>query len=104
MNTLNIIGYSIGFSEVLSVLFAVEPEAPPAPKYVARNGGNAAIGLVPFITISWQQPTEDGGAPILGYFVEASLNGGPFVLIYDGSSDSLTKQTKLIDLEQGARY
>jgi hypothetical protein len=98
MNTLNIIGYSTGFSEVLSVFFAVEPGAPPAPKYVGRHGGDATIGLVPYITISWQEPTDNGGAPILGYFVEASLDGGPYSLIYDGSSDSLTKQTKLIDL------
>lgn len=104
MNTLNIIGYSLGYSEVLSVLFAVEPSAPPAPKYVARHGGNAQIGLLPYITISWQEPFDNGGAPILGYFVEASVNGSPFSLIYDGSSDPLVKQTKLVDLVQGARY
>lgn len=104
MNTLNIIGYSLGYSEVLSVLFAIEPSAPPAPKYVSRHGGNAQIGLLPYITISWQEPVDNGGAPILGYFVEASVNGSPFSLIYDGSSDPLVKQTKLVDLVQGARY
>ena len=31
MNTLNIIGYSSTYTPVLSVLFAIEPDAPPAP-------------------------------------------------------------------------
>ena len=91
MNTLNIIGYSTTFSQVLSVLFAVEPDAPPTPKYVARHGGDATIGLVPYITISWEEPVSDGSAPILGYFVETSINGGPWQLIFDASSDPETK-------------
>lgn len=86
------------------MLFAIEPEAPPTPKYVARYGGNTSIGLVPYITISWQEPSDNGGAPILGYIVEASVDGGPFTLIYDGSADPLTKQQQLLDLQQGGRY
>jgi hypothetical protein len=42
------------------------------------------IGLIPFITIKWQQATQDGGAPILGYFVSAYLNVGPFILLPHG--------------------
>jgi hypothetical protein len=104
MNTLNIIGYSSQFSDVLSVLFAVTPDAPPTPRYVARSGGDLTIGLMPFITIKWDEPKENGGAPILGYFVEASVDGGPYTLIYDGSADPLTRQTTLLDLVQGANY
>ena len=48
------------------------PDEPPVPVYVARSGGNSTTGLDPFVTISWQEPYEKGGVPILGYLVKMS--------------------------------
>jgi hypothetical protein len=70
MNTLNIIGYSSGFSKVLDVLFAAVPGTPPTPAYVSRHGGDLDSGLQPYITVAWEGPTELGGLPILGYLVQ----------------------------------
>jgi|LauGreDrversion4_2_1035121.scaffolds.fasta_scaffold19802_3 hypothetical protein len=53
MNTLNVIGYSYNYSEVLDVLFAVIPDAPLIPNYVSRSGGDSEIGLLAHITIGW---------------------------------------------------
>ena len=72
LNTLNIIDYSETYSEVLEILFAVEPDAPAAPEYVDRHGGDLDAGLSPYITIKWKQPLEDGGSPNLGFRVELS--------------------------------
>ena len=83
MNTLNIIDYSIGFSDVLEILFAVEPDPPAAPEYVDRYGGDADTGLTPYIIIKWKLPLQDGGSPILGFKVEASYDSGPWTLAYD---------------------
>ena len=94
LNTLNIIGYSEDYSEVLEILFAEEPEPPAAPEFVDRHGGNAAIGLTPYIEIKWKQPVGDGGSDVLGYTVEASEEGGAWTMVYDGSADPFTKQYK----------
>lgn len=94
MNVLNIIGYSATYSDVLSLLFAVEPEAPPAPEYVDRHGGDSTISLEPFISIKWEEPGDNGGSSILGYTVEASEDGGDWTMIYDGSADPLTRYFK----------
>ncbi len=91
MNTLNIIGYSLEFSEVLSVLFAVIPNAPPLPKYVSRHGGDSTSGLEAYITISWEEPYETGGVKILGYLVVIQADGGAFETVFDGSADPDTK-------------
>lgn len=91
MNTLNIIDYSESWTEVLEILFAVEPDPPAAPEYVDRHGGNTATGLSPFITIKWKLPLEDGGSPILGFKVELSKDGGSWSLAYDGSADKVTR-------------
>jgi hypothetical protein len=94
MSTLNIIGYSTFYSEVLQILFAIEPNPPTAPEYVERHGGNLDAGLSPFITIKWKMPLIDGGSPILGFKVEMSMEGGPWMLSYDGSADRVTRQFK----------
>ena len=104
MNTLNIIDYSVDFTEVLEILFAVEPEPPVAPEYVDRHGGDTQTGLSPFITIKWKLPLEDGGSSILGFKVEYSVDGGSWTLAYDGSADRDTRQFKFQGLNQGARY
>jgi len=65
-------------------LFASLPEAPPAPIYAGRSGGNAAIGLDAYISISWEPPIQTGGLPILGYIVQLSKDGGTFNMAYDG--------------------
>ena len=38
-----------------------------------------------YITISWEEPDNYVGVPILGYLVSMSENGSPWVLAYDGS-------------------
>lgn len=104
MNTLNIIDYSLDYSEILEVLFAIEPEPPVAPEYVDRHGGDSLSNLSPFITIKWKMPLADGGSPILGFKVELSEDGGAWTLAYDGSADVVTRQFKFQGLTQGARY
>ena len=87
MNTLNIIDYSQDYTEVLDILFAIEPDSPAAPEYVDRHGGDTTTGLTPFIIIKWKLPLEDGGSAILGFKVELSKDGGAWTLAYDGSAD-----------------
>jgi hypothetical protein len=84
MNVLNIIGYSKVYSQTLWVLFASLPDAPPAPIYVKRSGGNVATGLDAYISITWEPPIQTGGLPILGYIVQLSKDGGNFFVAYDG--------------------
>ena len=72
MNTLNVIGYSVSYSEILIVLFAEVPDAPPTPTYLSRHGGNPTTGLTPFITIKWTAPINNGGSPILGFKIESA--------------------------------
>jgi len=84
MNVLNIIGYSKVYSSTLKVLFASLPDAPPKPVYAGRSGGNVAIGLDAYISISWESPIQTGGLPILGYIVQMSKDGGNFFAAYDG--------------------
>jgi hypothetical protein len=103
LQTLNIVGYSI-FSTPLSVLFAQIPDAPPTPAYVARSGGDASIGLSPFIQIEWQAPTEKGGLEILGYLVSMSVNSGPWQLAFDGSVRPEILEFKFQELQAGALY
>ena len=84
MHVLNIIGSS-AHTAPLSVIFAVNPDAPPTPEYVARNGGDSSIGSLPSITVKWESPSDDGGSPILGYLVSMSKDGGTWQVAYDGS-------------------
>jgi hypothetical protein len=92
MNVLNIIGYSQTYSPVLSILFASIPDAPLVPRFVDRSGGDSASGLLPFITISWNEPAENGGIPILGYIVSLSKDGADWTLGYDGSVQPNVRQ------------
>jgi hypothetical protein len=103
MNTLNIIGYSEAFSPILSVLFAENPDQPPAPVYVARQGGDPATGLLASITIGWQAPTNTGGLPILGYSVQIN-DGSTWKLAFDGSVDPAIKQFQFDDLVADTTY
>ena len=94
MKTLNIIGYSSSFSPSLTVLFASIPDPPNTPTYVARSGGDIVTGLEPFITISWEEPVNNGGVDILGYLVKLSQDGGEWILAYDGSVEPDIRQFK----------
>lgn len=76
------------YSETLTILFASIPAAPAVPTYVDRSGGDVVSGLQPFITISWDKPTDNGGVNILGYLVSISKDGGPWTLAYDGSVEA----------------
>ena len=96
----NIIGTS-PYSDILSVHYAEVSDAPLAPKYVTRSGGDPTIDLSPFITIEWEVPFETNGAPVLGYKVEVSMNSGSFVKVYDGSSNPVKKSFKFQGLTAG---
>jgi hypothetical protein len=103
-NTLNIIGYSKSFTPVLPVLFAALPNAPEKPVYVERHGGDVISGLEPFITISWAEPIEKGGVPILGYEVWMSFNAGAYYMAYDGTVEPEAPQFKFQGLTSGGFY
>jgi titin len=105
MNTLNIIGYSLTYSPILSVPYAVIPDSPAAPEYVTRHGGEAAAGFKPYITIKWKEPVDNGGSPILGFKIEVTKDASPtYVTMYDGSADAVTKEFKFRDLVAGSTY
>lgn len=105
MNTLNIIGYSSTYSPVLSVPYAVIPDSPAAPEFVARHGGEASAGFNPYITIKWAEPVDNGGSAILGFKIEVSIDSNPvYVEMYDGSADPITKEFKFRDLNAGSTY
>lgn len=89
----NIIGTS-PYSDILAVHYAEVTEAPKAPRYVARSGGDSAIDLSPFITIEWDAPFETNGASVLGYKVEMKMNTGAYAKVYDGSSNPVQKSFK----------
>jgi len=66
MKVENIIGAS-PYSDILSIQYAVIPESPPVPSYVARSGGDTSIGLSSSISIKWDGPVDNGGVSVLGY-------------------------------------
>lgn len=74
------------------------------PVYVDRSGGDSTTGLEPFITISWEEPTDTGGIPILGYLVSISKDGGVWSLAYDGSVEPNVKEQKFLGLNPGSLY
>lgn len=86
------------------MLFASIPREPPKPIYVDRSGGDLRTGLEPFITISWQAPTDNGGIPILGYLVHFRKDGGDWTLAYDGSVEPTVLQNKFLGLSPGSAY
>jgi len=99
----NIIG-SGPYSDILSVTFAVVPDAPLAPTYLSRSGGDLTTNLSPFIEIEWDAPYDTGAAPILGYKVQASVGTGSYSTIYDGSSNAVQKSFKFQNLIAGQTY
>lgn len=99
----NIIGYG-PYSDILTIMFAQVPDAPLAPVYVDRSGGDSTIGLSPYITISWSQPYGTGGIPILGYMVEYSQDGGAYTVQYDGSTNANLTMFMFQQLLAGSHY
>lgn len=93
----NVIGAG-PMSAELQLLFAVAPGPQgSAPAFVARSGGDAALGLSPSITIRWQPPSDDGGSEILGYTVEMKEAGAApaaWAVIYDGTTQPDVRELK----------
>lgn len=101
MRVQNIIGYSEYSS--LTVEFAEVPSAPDAPVFVDRSG-NTTDGQLPFITISWEVPSDVGGSQILGYRVEFKEGLGSYSTEYDGSSTPDVLSWKFEGLNAGSAY
>ena len=95
MRVMNVVGYS-KYSEVLIVVFGETPGMLDPPTFVDRNGGNDDLGILPFVTISWAEPSDTGGLPILGYEVLIKeTTGTEWISVYDGSSDPNTFKWKI---------
>ena len=103
MNVQNIIGFS-QYTDILSIQFAEISGAPASPTFVTRSGGDLSIGLTPSIQIAWLPPQDNGGVPILGYKVEANVNGGSYNVLYDGSTNPTLLTYNFQGLTQGATY
>jgi titin len=72
--------------------------------YVARHGGNALNGLQSFITIRWEEPTETGGLPILGYTVSMRKDDQTWAMAFDGSVRPDILSNKFEELQSGSKY
>jgi hypothetical protein len=59
---------------------------------------------LPFITIAWEEPINNGGISILGYLVYFKVDGGDWVLSYDGSVEPNIKQKTFEGLNSGSLY
>ena len=102
MRVQNVVGYT-NYGDMITVEFAEVSTAPDAPVFVDRSG-NTTNGQLPFIKISWQAPTDNGGSPILGYRVEFKEGSGSYSVGYDGSSSPDILTWKFEKLNAGSAY
>jgi predicted phage tail protein len=62
---------TFGLSQASTIVSAVPFTAPPAPQSLAASPGDGIV------TLSWQPPSSDGGAPIDYYYIEVNGPNGP---------------------------
>jgi titin len=89
-----------GASPVSRSVSAIIPGPPQAPIDVVANRGN---GLV---VLTWQPPTEDGGAPITGYqvFMGTKAGGEGQVPIASPGANSLLVHGEPVKVDNGTTY
>ena len=102
MRVQNVVGYT-DYGDILTIEFAEKPAAPDAPAFVDRSG-NSTNGQLPFIQISWQAPSDNGGSSVLGYKVELKEGAGSYSVGYDGSSSPDILTWKFEGLNAGSAY
>jgi len=89
------------FSGTGSDIYVIAAAAPAAPTNLARSGGSSgSIGL------SWTAPTDDGGSPIIKYYVERNdgLGGSTFIDATDGVNRPTTTTYTVTGLTLGYNY
>jgi len=102
MRVQNVAGFS-PYSEILQVQFAEVPSAPSAPALVDRSA-DTTDGKSPYISISWSDPSDSGGIPILGAKVEIKENLGSWSTAYEGESSSSISSWRFEGLNAGSQY
>jgi uncharacterized protein YegP (UPF0339 family) len=92
------------YSDVLTVVFAELPGAPDAPVFIDRSG-YTADGSSAYITISWKEPLNNGGLPlILGYKVEIKEGAGSWNIALESSDSSSSVTHRFEGLTAGSEY
>lgn len=104
MRVQNVVGYS-SYSGILNIVFAEVPAAPDAPAFVMRSG-DTADGQLPYIAISWEEPSNSGGLAILGYKVEITddISGGVWTTAYEGGNNPDVLSWRFEGLTAGGAY
>jgi hypothetical protein len=63
--------------QIVSMIPPPSPEIPSQPLNIVATPKNSSVAL------TWNVPTDDGGADILGYIVEFSITNGTSWIVYD---------------------
>jgi titin len=86
---INSVGISSPSSEASAVPSAVLAHSPSAPTLTVTHNTNQA-------NLSWSAPSNDGGAPIIGYKVEYKIGSGSYMTLINKATGTSYSHTGLL--------